>query len=98
MHCLLEIVARDKFECLGLLGEFFLVISLSLEIFDKGHRLNRQVMLETPLCYKRSLVRMLSSQHRLEVEYMRYFKGGTQVIREERWCQYCLDRHFVRVH
>ena len=45
----------------------------------------RRVLLK----HKREFMRLFTSQHRLEVEYLRYFKGTSAVPRERRWCEHC---------
>ena len=58
-------------------------------IFCLRSRCARQVNRNILLKHKRSLVRLFCSQHRFEVEYLRYFKGEKSVTRENSICRYC---------
>ena len=43
------------------------------------------------LQHKVSFLRLLCSQHRFEVEYLRYLKGHQAVPHDQRWCKFCLE-------
>ena len=65
--------------------------------FHLRPRSARQVNKNILLKHKRSFVRLFCSQHRFEVEYLRYFKGDNCVARDQRFCSHCsrLGRQFV---
>ena len=52
---------------------------------------NRALVRNVQLRHKREVARLMLSQHRYEVEYMRYYKGDAQTTRDKRFCVYCLE-------